>query len=162
MGRPRKADELKRLEGNPGRRDLNKAAPQATGNPECPDYLSEYAREVWKRITDSMPPALYAACDSHLLAAYCVAASLHRDAVQALKAETVVVKGQNGAPYQNPWTSILSKQAQLLATLGGRLGLDPAARNSLSLPQSETPESRFGDLIAIGGGRNGLSPSSKG
>ena len=149
------AQALKEMEGNPGKRRLNKSAPVASGVPLCPDHLGEYAREVWGRIVGSMPPKLYASCDSDLLAAYCCAAELHRRAVEALKEEGEVATGQTGAPYQNPWVSIQNKQAQLMATLGGRLGLDPAARSSLNVPQAEGKPSKFGALLAIKGGRSG-------
>lgn len=149
-----KPQMIKELEGNPGRRALNKEAPEATGRPVCPQYLTPYAKTVWRRILDAMPPKVYAACDSHLLAAYCSAADLHKRSVEALKTEGEVATGANGAPYQNPWVSIQNKQAQLLATLGSRLGLDPASRSSLNLPAEEKPKGKFGNLIGIKGGRS--------
>jgi|LGVF01.2.fsa_nt_gb P27 family predicted phage terminase small subunit len=149
-----KPQQLKEMEGNPGKRPLNEDAPAATGAPDLPSYLGDYAREVWQLISESMPPGLYAKCDTSLLVAYCEAADLHRRAVLAVREEGEVATGSNGSPYQNPWVSIQNKQAQLLATLGSRLGLDPAARSSLSLPSKDKPKSKFGDLIPIKGGRN--------
>jgi P27 family predicted phage terminase small subunit len=147
-----KNSQIKRLEGNPGRRPL-KSGVKASDRPICPDHLPEYARACWDRIVASMPPAVYAAADQDLLAAYCIAADTLRQAVIALKTEPAVVEGANGAPYQNPWISIQSKQSQLLASLGARLGLDPAARESLSAPADDGPQSKFGDLIPIKGGK---------
>lgn len=149
-----KPDQLKKMEGNPGKRALNEDAPVATGTPDRPDHLSDYACEVWQRIAESMPPGLYAKCDTELLTAYCEAADLFRRAVLAVREEGEVATGSNGAPYQNPWVSIQNKQAQLLATLGSRLGLDPAARSNLKLPSQGKAKSKFGDLIPIRGGRN--------
>jgi P27 family predicted phage terminase small subunit len=155
-GRRPKPQQIKELEGNPGKRALNKDAPQASGAPLCPAHLGTYAKIVWTRIVASMPPRLYAGCDTDLLAAYCAAADLHRKAVVALQAEGEVVEGQSGAPYQNPWVSIQNKQAVLMASLGSRLGLDPAARSSLAMPD-EKPASKFAGLVAINGGKTAPS-----
>ena len=145
-----KPQPIKELEGNPGKRALNKSAPEPSGAPSCPEHLGDYGREVWMRIERSMPPGLYAQCDTELLAAYCAAADLHRKAVEQIKTEGEVAIGQSGAPYQNPWVSIQNKQAALLASLGSRLGLDPAARSSIQMPEQK-PKSKFAGLVSING-----------
>lgn len=101
-----------------------------------------------------MPARLYTAADREILAAYCTAAALHRKAVLSLQEEGEIAYGETGAPYQSPWVSIQNKQAQLLATLGSRLGLDPSARASLSVPADDRPRSKFEGLTAIPGGRS--------
>lgn len=151
-----KPQELKHLEGNPGKRRVNKRAPKASGAPDCPEHLGEYARVVWQRVAQSMPLQLYKAADTDLLAAYCEAADLHKRAVEAVREQGEVTAGESGAPYQNPWVSIQNKQAQLLASLGSRLGLDPATRSSINMPgeDDEADRSKFKGLVAIEGGRN--------
>jgi P27 family predicted phage terminase small subunit len=149
-----KPQEIKRLEGNPGKRRTNNSAPEPEGVPTCPAHLGSYGKAVWKRIAKSMPPKLYKAADRELLAAYCQAADLHKRAVEAIRTEGEVSFGESGAPYQNPWVSIQNKQAQLLASLGSRLGLDPAARSSINMPEEDEAPSKFGGLVAIEGGRN--------
>ena len=150
-----KPQQIKQLEGNPGKRRVNKSAPNASGTPSCPSHLGAYGKAVWKRIIASMPPGLYTNADRELLAAYCDAADQHKRAVEAIRSEGEISVGEKGAPYQNPWVSIRNKQAQLMATLGSRLGLDPSARNSLQAPASEDNPSKFGKLVAIEGGRSG-------
>jgi P27 family predicted phage terminase small subunit len=140
------------MDGNPGKRPINQDIPVSLGMPVCPDHLNEYARKTWNLITDNMPSRLYGAVDTNVLAAYCVAASLHRDCVIELKTSGAVVTSEGGAPYQSPWISILNRQAALIATLGTRLGLDPAARNNLSV-KPDGPVSRFAGLVGIPGGR---------
>lgn len=149
-----KPQELKQLEGNPGKRRTNKNAPKADGVPDCPEHLGEYARIVWERIARSMPPQLYKAADTDLLAAYCEAADLHKRAIEAVREQGEVSVGESGAPYQNPWVSIQNKQAQLLASLGSRLGLDPATRSSINMPEEDDAPSKFNGLVAIQGGRS--------
>lgn len=150
-----KPQVLKQLEGNPGKRKLNRQAPQPTGNLRRPAHLGTYARGAWDRIIAAMPDKLYTPVERDLLAAYCEAADLHRRAVLAVRKEGEIAYGEKGAPYQNPWISIQNKQAQLLVTIGGRLGLDPVARSTLTVPPDDKPKSKFEGLTAIKGGRNG-------
>jgi P27 family predicted phage terminase small subunit len=116
--------------------------------------MSDVAREVWDRIIVSMPPQLYTSADENILVAYCEAVALHRKAVNAVKSEgEISVSEKTGAVYQNPWIQIMNKQAGLIAQLGGKLGLDPSARNSLVVPSPSTPSSKFEGLVSIAGGR---------
>lgn len=156
-----KPHALREMEGNPAKRPLNKAAPRGRGRPSLPEHLGEYGRDVWERIRGSMPPAIYAACDTEALAAYCHAAEMHREAVLMIREQGAVVPDRFGAPQPNAWVTILNRQAELIAKLGSRLGLDPAARSGLMLPldDGEAP-GKFGGLIAIKGGRGGSSSSS--
>lgn len=86
-----------------------------------------------------MPPGLYTAADREMLAAYSVAASLHRKAVVKLRKDGEIAYGETGAPYQSPWVGIASRQAGLIASLGSKLGLDPSSRQHLPLPDDRPP-----------------------
>jgi P27 family predicted phage terminase small subunit len=147
--------ELRRLEGNPSARPMNEDAPQPIGRPEAPAFLKDYAFTVWAKIIGSMPEKVYSPADEELLAAYCVAAAMHREAVQRISEMGAVIVGESGAPYQNPWTGILNTQATKMATIGSRLGLDPAARATLRVPKDEKPKSKFEGLVAFPGGQIG-------
>lgn len=151
-----KSPELRRLEGNPGYKPINEDAPVATGRPVAPDYLSEYANEVWVRVIGSMPSSVYTAADQDLLAAYCVAADLHRQAVKQVALEGAVIPGGGeGRSYVNPCVKVLNEAAQKMALIGSRLGLDPAARATLRVPKDEKPKSKFEGLVAFPGGQSG-------
>lgn len=134
---------------------MNEDAPQPIGRPECPAYLKDYAFKVWAKIVGSMPEKVYSPADEELLAAYCVAAAMHREAVQRVAEMGAVITGESGAPYQNPWTGILNTQATKMATIGSRLGLDPAARTTLRVPKEDKPKSKFEGLFAFPGGQSG-------
>lgn len=50
-GRKPKPTALKELEGNPGKRKLNKKEPMpGKGMPDCPKWLLPDAQEEWKRL----------------------------------------------------------------------------------------------------------------
>ena len=54
MGRPRKPTKLKILEGNPGRRPLNKSEPEYAPTVLKPDDLSEVAAEWWDLVVPQL------------------------------------------------------------------------------------------------------------
>lgn len=152
-GRRPKPNELKRLEGNPGRRPIADDAAQPTGRPSKPDYVQGYAAEVWHRLVGSMPEKVYTGADQELIAAYCVAADLHRQSVANVNAMGAVVLNDDGNQVTNPHLRVLNSQATKMASIGSRLGLDPAARASLRVPKDDKPRSKFAGLIAFPGGQ---------
>lgn len=54
-GRKTKPTAVKKLEGNPGKRKLNKNEPvPAKGMPACSDWLMPEAKKEWKRLAELM------------------------------------------------------------------------------------------------------------
>jgi len=143
---------ITKLTGNPGKRAIPSVVP-AVGSVECPAHLSEDAQTYWAQIISAMPPDFYAPADLAVLAAFCEAAALHKRAILMIREDGEISTGPTGAPYQSPWVSILNTQTKIIATLGDRLGLSPAARVGLKVERSEKPKSKFEGLIAIQGGR---------
>lgn len=144
-----KPQALKELEGNPGKKALNRSAPQALGEVVCPDTVKGYGRTVWRRIVDSMPEEIYGAADIELLAAYCLAVERFHEANAEIDRNRY--GGEDGRPSK--WFQVMAQQATLIAQLGGRLGLDPASRSSINVPDKR-PTSKFAGLIGINGGRS--------
>ena len=154
-GRKKKPDVIKVLEGNAGGRPLNGDAPVPIGFSEMPPYLQGYAVDVWNTVITSMPDALYTACDSFVLAAFCVAVSQHRDATELLNLQGLTLVGENGDMKAHPALNAQSKAINAMTTLGARLGLDPSTRASLVMPPKRKPDSKFEGLISITGGKTG-------
>lgn len=140
-----KPTRLKVLEGNPGKQRINRAEPVAAGKPVKPTGLDAYALTVWRRLLRSMPPGVYGACDSDLLAAYCGAASRLRAANQHIAIEGAVVT-IDGEPKRSPWVMVANTAAAQLVSIGARLGLDPIARRHIEAPPSQTP-SKWAGLV---------------
>jgi P27 family predicted phage terminase small subunit len=146
MGRPRKHPELKRLDGNPGKRPFDDLLIVADGEPTAPEHLSEDGTACFEMIVRSMPPSVYATADTFMLAAFAEAWSMHKRATLALQAQPLVLRFANGQEYQNPWLTILNGQARIMATIGSRLGLNPAARIGLNVSEQRAP-SKFEGLL---------------
>src|ERR1700721_4253567 len=87
-----KPTALKRLAGNPGHRPLNDNEPNFPGFPECPDWLADEAKLVWKRVTDAMPANMLREADQGAFAAYCQSYARWRSAEALVEAEGQVVR----------------------------------------------------------------------
>lgn len=148
--KPKPTAEKIRL-GNPGKRPINTAEPEPTGEPEKPDYLDAYAQKVWDRIMVSMAKGVLTSCDQGLLATYCTLESDYRKAIAHVAKEGAIIAGKYG-PLKNPWAARQEKLASLIATVGSRLGLDPSARTALKVPDKK-PVGKFGEYSILSGGK---------
>jgi phage terminase small subunit len=148
-----KSAVLKALEGNPGKESLMPSGIEALGEPFVPEHLMDDARGCIEAIKQSMPVRVYSALDTYLLSAFGMAWAMHKMAALKVSAPDFapVYQTCNGAWCQNPWLKIMSEQAQLVASLGDRLGLDPRSRSALKLPDARQKRSKFAGLIGQSG-----------
>lgn len=157
-GPRKKLATIEALEGNPSKRVIEESGIEALGEPFIPEHLADDARGCIEVIKQSMPANIYSALDSFILSAFATAWALHKLAAHTIndpKFEHVFTVGDNGAEMQSPWLAILNKQAQVMASLGDRLGLDPKSRAALKLPGAKQRKSKFAGLL----GQSGSSPS---
>jgi phage terminase small subunit len=158
-GPRKKLAALSRLDGNPGKRPVEEFGIEAQGEPFVPEHLDDDAQGCIEVIKRSMPPRVYSALDSFILAAFATAWSLHKRAVGEINKPGFVwiVKSARGGDQPNGWLRVLNSQAQLMASLGDRLGLDPKARAALKLPDAKQQRSKFAGLIGQNGSSRSLS-----
>src|SRR5262245_7989296 len=129
----RKLSAIDMLDGNPSNRLIEDYGIKGFGEPFIPEHLMDDARGCIECVKASMPPQIYSALDSYLLAGFGVAWAIHKEAVLQIcnPAFRMVEVNDKGFAYQNPWLAILNRQALMMATLGDRLGLDPKSRQAL-------------------------------
>ncbi len=100
-----------------------------TGAPRPPpEHLTDDQAAVWRAIVDGLPVGHVRRADVPLLAAYVVAAALHRRAAADLQDRGLTVPGYRGRERVNPSHKMLTSQAVTMARLAGKLRLCPAAR----------------------------------
>jgi phage terminase small subunit len=139
---------IRLLEGNRSRTPIEPTGIEALGEPYISPHLCDDARGCIEAIVRSMPPGVYSALDSFTLAAFGAAWAVHKRATHELAnpAFQHVVASKRGS-QPNPWLRIANQQAQILASLGDRLGLNPAARAALKLPSAKQQKSKFEGLL---------------
>lgn len=148
MPRRKKLKAIDILEGNPSGRLIEDYGIKGLGEPFVPEHLVDDARGCIEVVKQSMPPGIYSRLDTFLLAAFGMAWALHKEAAHRIADPNFewILTSEKGTQYQNPWIAILNRQALMIATLGGRLGLDPLARQALKLPGARQAPGKFAGL----------------
>ena len=154
-GRPPKPTRIKILEGNPGKRAINRSEPQPVrGLSTPPEHIGSDPAllSLWEHALQEAPKGLLGSIDRELLAAWCQAVVIYRRAAQDLQGQPLTDGAYNGR--SNPLCNLIQKQGALVARLGNELGFSPSARSRLSVPpEKTTTENPFAKLIAINSGK---------
>ncbi len=152
-GRKPKPTALKVLEGNPGKRPLNKNEPKPRPEkPTCPKWISKEAKREWKRVAPELHRiGLLTYIDRAALAAYCEAWAEYRKAREMVHkmGEIYPIKDDEGnVKYlqQNPYVSIANKALNQIKTFCTEFGMTPSSRGRMQLP-GQNEEDEFDRLL---------------
>jgi P27 family predicted phage terminase small subunit len=157
-GRPPKPTRLKLLEGNPGKRRINRAEPiPAQAEVRMPRGLTPAAQRVWKKLApDLIDKKILTAWDVPAFAMLCEAAATY-EAARDLVALGVLIRGRHGDELVvNKAWRVYRDAAQLFRAFAGDFGLTPSSRTRLSNAEPATDAEIERMLIPIGrdeGGR---------
>ena len=131
---------LRVIEGNRGRRPLNKNEPKPRPiTPTCPSHLAAAGRAEWKRIVPELERmGLLTIVDRAALAAYCQAYARWK-AAEAKIVETgeVIRQPGTGNYVRNPWLLTAERAMEQVHRYGAEFGLTPAARTRIQVPKGE-------------------------
>lgn len=131
----KKPTHLKMLDGNPGKTKINRNEPIPENNLCIPPAdLSPQALEHWHKVLKESPPGLLKEADFAEVKLFCVALSIYDEAYEKVQETGTVVLSKLGVPYQNPYLSIMNKQAEIIRACAANLGLTPVARSRMSMP----------------------------
>jgi P27 family predicted phage terminase small subunit len=147
-GRKAKPTMLKIIQGNPGRKPLNKNEPKikkALRNP--PVWFDARQRKLWAETIAECPRGLLRKLDAHTLEVWVCAYFDHRDAVEAMRGEPIVVMGLSGVQRVNPLLSAQREAAKLLLKAGAEMGFSPTSRSRIQVDPNakETDEDDEGE-----------------
>lgn len=134
-GRKPKPTVLKVLQGHPGKRRINCGEPQPPASqPDCPDHLSDIARDEWERLATSLNQiGLLTQADRATLAAYCHCYGRWVEAERRLTETPPILRLPSGYIQQSPWLTIANKSLELMSRYMAELGLTPASRSRLAI-----------------------------
>ena len=133
MARKPKPTAIKILEGNPGRRKLNKREPKPLRKaPRCPAWLEDEARQEWRRLAKALEAmGVLTEVDMAVFAAYCQAYGRWKQAEDKIKDGNLVFLTPSGYPQQNPYLSIAQQNMKLMHSFASEFGLTPSSRSRI-------------------------------
>lgn len=154
-GRPPKPTALRVIQGNAGKRKLNKNEPSADALevvPEPPEWFGPIAIAAWHQVAPWLIEAkILTGTDLHNLEAFCMAYQRWREAQDDITKKGIVVMGAK-QEIKNPACTVANETMRQMATFGSALGLDPAARARLKPGGAVKPKNPF---TAMRGGKAG-------
>jgi len=135
-GRRPKPTAIKLLEGNPGKRPLNKNEPLPKQlPPKCPSHLDRRAKREWKRMAPLLENlGLLTEIDGTAFGIYCQAYSTWVEATEKVKKTGMIVKAPSGYPIQNPYLAIANKAVDQMRAFLAEFGMMPSSRSRISVP----------------------------
>lgn len=134
-GRKPKPTKLKVIEGNRGKRPLNKNEPKpARGSLRPPSYLrGKVARAEWRFMVAEMDRVgIFTKLDRDVLACYCVAVERWIQAEDALREQVFTEQTTSGNRIQNPLVGVANRAMDLVRKFASELGMSPTSRTRLS------------------------------
>lgn len=131
--------EMRVLEGNPGKRKINKHPPKfAKKAPPCPEWLDDLARAEWNRIGPHLEAiGLLTAGDLAVFASYCKAYSDLQHAQAVVKEEGYFTTANNGALIAHPAQNIANQAIKKILECAIQFGFTPSARSRIDLKPSD-------------------------
>ncbi len=149
-GRKPKPTALRRLNGNAGKRPLNKNEPQFNQvvNILPPDWLPDLARMMWQMVVpELLNQKVLTAVDLHNVEAFCVSYARWRQAEAEVETHGMLMMDGNGKYFKNPAFTIINETKKQMIQFGSLLGLDPSSRTRLTgSVQKEATNNPFADL----------------
>lgn len=146
-GPPSQPTALKLLKGETRSSRLNKREPKPTPVlPKMPRGLDERAAQVWRRvIRDYGRTGVLTAVDGDALRAYCEAVSRYEYAAQQLAQSGPLIRGaRRGELVKNPLHQVVRDNADLMRQFARELGLTPAARTGIKVPEAPSDDDALG------------------
>ncbi|MCU4184013.1 phage terminase small subunit P27 family [Acidiferrimicrobium sp. IK] len=149
-GRKPKPTALKVLQGNPGKRPVNRNEPKPTPTaPLCPTWLSAEGKAEWRRVVPELDRiGMLTKVDRAALATYCEAWATFMSAQRLVHEHGLVLlkykdlETLDGTKIyvtvaKNPAAQMARDAAGLIRQFSAEFGLTPSARTRIDLPEPD-------------------------
>jgi P27 family predicted phage terminase small subunit len=151
-GRKPKPTAIKVLEGNPGKRPLNKNEPKPEKKaPKCPTWLEAEAKKEWRRMSKTLEAiGVLTQVDASAFAGYCQAYARWKEAEEFLSKHGTIFKTPSGYIQQVPQVSIAQTYLKIMKDFCSEFGLTPAARSRIAVSTTEgSSEDPMEDILRV-------------
>lgn len=134
-GPPRKPNELKRLQGNPGNKKLPELASVVSLPPvsDAPAYLSDISQQLWNDVRSRA--TWVAETDRSALLLLCEKFDRRSLLLAKLEASDPVLYTDKGYAYANPLMGMISTIENEIFKILASLGLTPSDRSKLGVAE---------------------------
>jgi len=141
---------LKLLKGTARKCRTNPNEPKPIGDlTSPPDWMTESQKASWEFAIYNAPKGLLKQLDQSILTVWVAAEDLHRQALEGIEKNGMVVKAPNtGLEIQSPYLAIANKQAQIMMKAATELGFSPSSRSKVSVKNEEPNDSPWAKLAA--------------
>ena len=153
-GPPPTPTHLRVLNGNPGKRPLNRREPRPPRTtPSCPAWLSKDAKNAWRRMVPALRDmGVLTIVDGEALAAFCKTYARWRQAEEFLDQHGLVYplrdeKGNVRCMQQFPQVSIARNMLLLMRSFLQEFGMTPASRTRIELPWEPPKRASYDDGV---------------
>lgn len=155
-GRKPKPTAIKIIEGNPGKRPLNKYEPKPEKKaPRCPSWLEDDAKKEWRRMAKQMEHlGTLTEIDMAAFAGYCEAYARWKEAEEFITRHGAIVKTPSGYWQQVPQVSIAQTYLKIMNKFCEQFGLTPSSRSRIITDSNEKEDDKMELLLFKGGGKN--------
>ena len=148
-----KPTRLKLIDGNPGKRPIDRNEPvlpdPGVAFDAAPSVLGSdaVARGEWERLAPMLRRSrAVTEGDRSALIAVCQQWSRYLDATAQVEKKGAVMRAPSGYPIVNPYLGIANKALGLCLKLWPELGLTPSARTRIGVFKSETSDDPFAEF----------------
>jgi P27 family predicted phage terminase small subunit len=125
---------------------MNDMEPEPSLDVVKPDTLTPKASEKWDQIVKVLQDCkVMTTADEDVLAKYCEAWVMWREATDAVVKESVVY-GEDGIPKLNPMHRIQDQYFKQMMAGARELGLTPAARTKVKTTEKKKSDSGFSSV----------------
>jgi P27 family predicted phage terminase small subunit len=145
-----KPTALKELEGNPGKRSLNRSEPRPDVEaPACPKWVTGEGRKEWRRIVPLLVRlGLLTKVDRAALVGYCQAWARVVQAEEEMQKPgfQMIEVTDKGYAHVNPWFQVWTQSMKQVKAFGAEFGLTPAARSRVQTPEA-SEDDKFEEFV---------------
>jgi P27 family predicted phage terminase small subunit len=151
-GRKPKPQIMRLLEGNPGKRRMNREPSLPSGIPRCPAFLEGEAKAEWYRTAKLLQKmGLLSLADRTALAAYCTVYSRWVHAEEQVKKFGAIVKSpEKGFPMKSPYLCIADQALETMRKFMVEFGLTPSSRSRIRVPDGGSAQDEFEAFLEAG------------
>jgi P27 family predicted phage terminase small subunit len=131
-------DNVRNLRGNAGKRKPPSRPKAVVAQPSKPSDLKGEGLAEWKRVTPELERmGLLSKLDRGVLLLYCATYGIWHETWSRIMADGAVTVDERKLPRKHPLWQVYRDSAASIASLADKLGLTPAARGRMTVPEKE-------------------------